>query len=214
MKIIIMIFFKTKKLVLLQRVLETRKKQKNFFDCLSLGVQSSIFNYQDNGRLERKNDKKEMKKIRQEKIFVIYFWNQGTIHFVAVLRVGALLRIHPVPSRRRPPLQAARAVPPAPSHKARSPRMRSHPKSVPKPPCIEASASARVPDDRYGTHPGTIAHLHVSRRWCSRRRHRGRRDSTPSMDELEARRRQVSLSEYCYAAHSPPVRSDFQLTSS
>ncbi|KAH0812191.1 hypothetical protein GEV33_010599 [Tenebrio molitor] len=139
---------------------------------------------------------------------------QGTIHFVAVLRVGALLRIHPVPSRRRPPLQAARAVPPAPSHKARSPRMRSHPKSVPKPPCIEASASARVPDDRYGTHPGTIAHLHVSRRWCSRRRHRGRRDSTPSMDELEARRRQVSLSEYCYAAHSPPVRSDFQLTSS
>jgi hypothetical protein len=38
MKIIIMIFFKTKKLVLLQRVLETRKKQKNFFDCLSLGV--------------------------------------------------------------------------------------------------------------------------------------------------------------------------------
>jgi hypothetical protein len=38
MKIIIMIFFKTKKLVLLQRVLETRKTQKNFFDCLSLGV--------------------------------------------------------------------------------------------------------------------------------------------------------------------------------
>jgi hypothetical protein len=38
MKIIIMIFFKTKKLVLLQRVFETRKTQKNFFDCLSLGV--------------------------------------------------------------------------------------------------------------------------------------------------------------------------------
>jgi hypothetical protein len=38
MKIIIMIFFKTKKLVLLQTVLETRKTQKNFFDCLSLGV--------------------------------------------------------------------------------------------------------------------------------------------------------------------------------
>jgi hypothetical protein len=38
MNIIIMIFFKTKKLVLLQRVFETRKTQKNFFDCLSLGV--------------------------------------------------------------------------------------------------------------------------------------------------------------------------------